>query len=127
MEGPIEFRIMLMSIQSGRKHPAKLNADTLNATRNAKSPAHRTLRIAHGRARTVDAVRCPAPSLVIFFHVPNDAGRRSAAVISVYRYVVKSVLLLNIVRSALPKIYIIFPELGVRNCRFGVEKGVELL
>ena len=70
MEGPIEFRIMFMSIQSGRKHPAKLNADTV-------------LKIAHGRARTVDAVRCPAPSLAVFFHVlrkmRGDAQLRSSA------------------------------------------------
>ena len=81
------------------KHPAKFNADTLNATRNAKSPANRALKIAHGRAHTVDAVRCPAPSSAVFFHVPKDAGRRSTAVINVHRYVVKSVRHLNIVRS----------------------------
>ena len=43
------------------KHPAKFSADTPNDTKNAKNPVHRALKIAHGRARTVDTVRCLAP------------------------------------------------------------------
>lgn len=77
------------------------SVDTLNATKNAKSPVHRALKIAHGRARTV---RCPAPSPAVFFHVPKEVEKHSAAAISVHWYAVKSVLPLNIVRSALPKI-----------------------
>ena len=86
------------------KHSAKFNANTSNATRNAKSPAHRALKIAHGRTHIVNAVRCSALSSAVFFHVSKDAKRRSAAIISVRRYAMKSVLSLNIVRSALSKI-----------------------
>ena len=86
------------------KHPAKFSTDTLNATKIAKSPIHRALKIAYSCARTVDAVRCYALSPAVFFYIPKDIEKRLAAAISVYRYTVKSVFPLNIVRSTLLKI-----------------------
>ena len=94
-------RVTAKSLVHCVKPPVKCNAGTPGATKNAKNPAHRVLKIARGHAHTVAAARCPAQCPAIFFHVPKDVEKRSAAATSVHRFAAKSVLLRNIVKSAL--------------------------
>ena len=97
----VRARVTAKSLIRCIKHPIKCNADTLDATRNAKNPVHPVPKTAHGHVHTVAAARCPAQCPATFFHAPKDIERRSAAATSIYPFAAKSVLLRNIVKSAL--------------------------
>ncbi|MCJ1458424.1 hypothetical protein MMC28_008796 [Mycoblastus sanguinarius] len=80
---PIDECVNVIAIRPVRcvKHRAKPNADTRIVPRNAKSPVHHALKIAHGYAHTVDAFRCLVPSPAVFFRVLKGVEKGLAAAI----------------------------------------------
>ena len=100
---PIDIcaRITAKSLIRYIKYPIKCNTDIPNIIRNAKNLIYPIPKITYSHIYTVAVARCHAQCLAIFFYALKDIEKRLAAATSIYRFAAKSILLRNIIKSAL--------------------------